>query len=1069
MTTFASNTSLGSGDVGTAFIGSTRTWTGGRVAPAGAVTFNPATVYQTGDVVRYPNNFTYWTRNNISYTVTPQGVPNPPNEFNDEFFNPHISLYDDTEVFHPLTGATVSANDSVIVCTYLGSNTGSDVRGTLDFDNVVIQANNGTEASSAHNWTFNNVTYIDNTLTSTVNIGKYGGTLNNTTNYQVNGFNAYGNVDSTDPTLGFLVFFPAFDGITSNSVLNNVSLWNGETDADKILGSSLTFSYNVFSGLRSGPIGFRPFYDTSTITTTTRALFRCAFGPANSNGLSGQLLSYDFRSIHGSSGQWRFSFDNAGRLNLINPLSGDPTGRLSWACGALSGGSSFSTYIGHVPSIAGDVIFSSNSTDPFVTFPATITNATTPTPFPSGILNQTSGVTSPAVDGIGFQTQTGTLANGTQASYAAGADSTSNIEFEVPTTQTYNIYSWQNTAWAQEVSITPTAPGLPTAAHDLLVEADRASGLYPAVDADGFATEFNIAVTADPLTSKYPTIATATAAFIGSAATYVRDGLDVASVIKLAHYIEEQSAQTTVGLPYSYAGTTLTINTPVDFAVITALPSTSASSAITRVIASRSLNLDDSESVTTIVANGITVSDIINTTTPKVNLSSTAGITLRGTANTIVATTTDSSGTINFTSLLNSTITGGTAVSSVTSSVTGSTVNSDLTMSGVATVTNSVLSGTTNDFSLTSAHPTLSGNTISGDLIFRNTTGSLTITGGTLSGSLNAIGFGADTSTGSLILDGVDASGLTMSTVTGTRSIILSNGAVAPVPALLNGWTVSGAPRTFGIQNANGGWFYHKELGSTGEVIPRRIESTDTNTDALISTDTGDDTTYAVWWKRDSSAPTSTVSNIYDYAYTTWNPSTAASGVIDDFQPDPGNVLATDANQESTVSVSAADDLNSDGEAVFTIAGSYSAVQSQTVAWLLANTSLYLEAVVTSDLTGTTRAIGFGLQSTVRFAQGIIRFNANLVQRQLGGVDMLGFLSTPLLDNSGVEVGVPSVIVSSIIAVQGTLIQITEALDSSEVANGVGFLVQNRLGNKGVAPYQNDPNEPDYVNHRPKL
>ena len=1062
MTTFASNTSLGSGDVGTSFIGSTRTWAGGRAVPAGAVTFNPATVYQPGDVVSYPNSLTYWTRNNISYTVTPQGVPNPPNEFNDEFFNPSITLYDDDEVFHPLTGATVSANDSVIICTYLGPSTSSDVRGTLDFDNVVIHANNGNEASAGHNWTFNNVTYIDNTLTSTTNIGKFGGTLNNTTNYQIDGFNVYGNVDSTDPTLGFLVFFPDVNGITNNSVLNNISLWNGETDTDKILGSSLTFSYNVFSGLRSGPIGFRPFYDSNS---SARALFRCAFGPANNSGLFGQLLSYDFRSIHGLSGQWRLSFDNAGRLNLINPLAGTPTGRLAWACGSVSGGSSFSTYIGHVPSIAGDVIFSSNSTDPFVTFPATITSATVPTPFPSGILNQTSGATSPVANGLGFQTQAGTLANGTPASYASATASTSNVEFEVPTAQTYNIYSWQNTAWAQEISITPTAPGLPTAAHDLLVEAARASGLYPAVDADGFATEFNIAVTADPLTSKYDTIADATTAFIGANATFVRDGLDVASVIKLAHYIEEQSGQTTVALPYSYAGTTLTINTPVDFSAgTTSLPSTSGNNIVSRVISTRALDLDDSESVTAIVANGITVGDFVGTTTTKVNLSSTADITFRGTANLITATTTDTSGDISFTNLVNSTITGGTAVSSVTSSVTGSTVNSNLTMSGVTTVTNSVLSGTTNDFSLTTAHPTLSGNTISGDLIFRNTTGNITITGGTLSGSLNAIGFGADTSTGSLILDGVDASGLTMSTVTGIRLIVLSNGATAPTSALLNGWTVSGAPRTFGIQNANDGWFYHKVLGSTGAVVPVRITSSTADTDALVSSDTGDNTTYAIWWKRDSSAPTSTVSNIYDYAYTTWNPSTAASGVIDDFQPDPGNVLATDATQEATVSVTAASSLNSSDEAVFTIGGNYSAVQSQTVAWLLANTSLYLQAVVTSDLTGETRAIGFGLQSTVRFAQGIIRFNALTNQRQLGGVDMLGFLSTPLLDTNGAEVGVPSVIVSSVIAVQGSLVQIAEALDNSDVANGVGFLVQNRLGNKGTAPYDNELPEPGYKN-----
>ena len=403
------------------------------------------------------------------------------------------STYDATEVFNTSAGITVSAVDTTIACTYLGPAGSNNTRGTFDFENVTIHANNTNEVSSSHNWDFTNVTYIDNTLTQTRNIGKFGGTLDNTTDYQINGLNVYGNVDPTDSTLGFLIFFPSFNGITSTSALNNISLWNGETGAD-ILGSALTYAYSIFSGLRSGPIGIRPFFDASS---STRALVRCAFGPNSRPTSYGHLLSYDFRAIEGLTGQWRFALDFAGRTTIVNPLVGTlSSGRLAWACGATSNSSGFRSYIGHVPVITGDAIFANAGTLPMVTFPDTWTDTTLPTEG-GDILKQTDGATSPVANGLGFETESGTLGNGGLASYSSTSTSNtaSRIGYTYPTEQNYRVYSWQQEGWGTQIPITPTVTG----ATDAQVAADRASGVYPATTADGFTTSRPIAFASDPL------------------------------------------------------------------------------------------------------------------------------------------------------------------------------------------------------------------------------------------------------------------------------------------------------------------------------------------------------------------------------------------------------------------------------------------------------------------------------------------------------------------------------------------------------------------------------------------
>ena len=496
MATFATDTTIGSTATDAAFATGTRIWAGGVTTPATSVNFVASANHTNGTVVRFPaDGNTYWTRNATAYAGG-----TPPVEFDAQYFGDPVTTYLPTEAFHATAGTTVTANDSTIACSHLGNSSSSGIVGTFDFRDVVIYANNPplvngdqTQTSSSHNWNFNNVTYIDNTLVGTANLGKYFAPLNNTTDYQIDGLNVYGNVSPTDSTLGFLIFFPSFNGITSGSTLNNISLWNGETGAD-ILGGALTYAYSVFSGLRSGPLGFRPFYDPSS---ATRALFRCGFGGDNQLNQHGHLLSYDFRAIEGLTGQWRFALDFAGRTTIVNPLVGTlASGRLAWACGSTSNNSGFRSYIGHVPVITGDAIFANAGILPMVTFPATWNDTTLPTEG-GDILKQTDGAVSPVANGLGFETESGTLSTGGLASYSSTSTSntSSRIGYTYPTEQNYRVYSWQQQGWGTQIPITPTVTG----ATDAQVAADRASGVYPATTADGFTTSRSISFASDPL------------------------------------------------------------------------------------------------------------------------------------------------------------------------------------------------------------------------------------------------------------------------------------------------------------------------------------------------------------------------------------------------------------------------------------------------------------------------------------------------------------------------------------------------------------------------------------------
>ena len=607
------------------------------------------------------------------------------------------------DTFDVAAGNTVSADDCVIVASYLGSSASTNDVGTFDFRDVVISTNNAGQASSGHNWTFNNVTYLANDLTATVNIGKYAGTLNNTTAYNIDGFNVFGNVDATDPTLGFLIFFPAFNGLTANSVLNNVSLWNGEADAETILGSGLTFAYNTLAGLRSGPVGFRPFYDASS---NARALFRCAFGATNNNW--GHLTSYDFRAIEGDAAQWRFALDFAGKVRMINPLVGTPTGKIAFACGTTSNGSAFQTYIGQQPRIEGDVKFvNADTTVTMVTFPAEF-NATSVIATSPNVVTQLDGAVA-FPNGVGFEVQNGTLNNGNVTLYSATGTNPSNVNFVFPQTRIYRTYSWQQAEWGMNREINPTDTG----ATDAQVAADRESGIYPFCTADGFQTNIQLAGTNDPITDGFDTVAEAVASLhtLGGAT----NPRDVLASIKAAHH--EGVTETHVDLPYVVNGSTATIDANITFsATSTTAPTTTGNvtvptSSLATGTVETILQINAADPAVPAALRSITVvGGVLNNTENKAILNATGAFSTLDSVNnaTISASTIAITG-----SATNSTLTGtGTGASSVGSLADGTT----LTVGGALTIGDSASSNATaagvlslaNDFNGT-------GSTISGD------------------------------------------------------------------------------------------------------------------------------------------------------------------------------------------------------------------------------------------------------------------------------------------------------------------------------------------------------------------
>ena len=280
-----------------------------------------------------------------------------------------------------------------------------------------------------------------------------------------------------------------------------------------------------------------------------------------------------------------------------------------------------------------------------------------------------------------------------------------------------------------------------------------------------------------------------------------------------------------------------------------------------------------------------------------------------------------------------------------------------------------------------------------------------------------------------------------------------------------------GAPRTFGIPTAVNGDFRYKVLNATG--VGTRVAVTTANatpTDLIPNITDRDSNTYAIWWKRDSSNPGLTGgSNLYDYNYTTWTPSTDVSGTIADFQPDPSNVLTANANADGRFTFTSASNLtvigsslavgrnveSAAGIAEFTLTDatvSYTGVESQTLAWHIANTELYMDAVVNANLDNDTRLITFGSDSTVVYAldpNRRIRLRSTAIQKSIGAASNI--LATDI------SAGVASVLSTTLLVVQADLSQVAQSvggvIDNSDVANGVGYLVGNRLGNKGTAPF----------------
>ncbi len=567
-----------------------------------------------------PANNVFPTVGNTVATDTTVDLINP---FDPDNWTVDGTYFDEDEVFGANANVTVTANSCTIPCSYLGDGTNSDVVGTFTFNDVTIMAdNNSGQRSSSTSWNFDNVTYIDNTLPAgTTTIGKYGNTLNHLTTYNIDGFNVWGNTDGADQA--YLAFFPASNGIHQDSVLDNISLWNRET-GDDILGGALIFGHSVLSGLVSGPLGY---VDVGSIA---RVLWRNAIGPGATDTY-GALLSYDYRAIHGTTSQWRFALDFGGNILVVNPLAGIPdgVGRISYATARASHGSKAKVYLGHQPIADGDVKFVSREpTADFVTFPenynitGTLTAAgvnTIPAVIGSGIITDISGGDQPSQFGIGFLIQDEVLANGNGASIDQAAETTSNIAAVEPHDVSYQQYSWQHDVWGVTRTITP-----PTgSAADTQDEVDslRESGLYPAVNQNGFVTTIDYNGDLDVLVSDFATAALARTELYGTTGSpgFVTTGRHLAASLKSVHYDNPDISTTHLDLPYVYGGTTLTF--PLDNIILNGTAEAAPALTGTRTVPARNLLIDDDRSVTTIIAPGIAiVGDILDNDSEKCEL-----------------------------------------------------------------------------------------------------------------------------------------------------------------------------------------------------------------------------------------------------------------------------------------------------------------------------------------------------------------------------------------------------------------------------------------------------------------
>ena len=241
--------------------------------------------------------------------------------------------------------------------------------------------------------------------------------------------------------------------------------------------------------------------------------------------------------------------------------------------------------------------------------------------------------------------------------------------------------------------------------------------------------------------------------------------------------------------------------------------------------------------------------------------------------------------------------------------------------------------------------------------------------------------------------------------------------------------------RTFTIESTLPGKYVISTDGVIGTVQSKAAGAAL----VIINTTNETSTAYKVWWKPTSTQSGNDNPDVYDYTYGEWNPTTlqvdgttvGANASIGDFQPDPGQVITNQATQTGVITFTPAASLNASNEAVFTItsaAASYTAAESQTFAWEIANTDLYLLAVATGDKTNVSddRILTFGSGSVSVYSGDIIRLDATQ-QKILGAAQ--GFLSTAL--------GAVMAVISADIIIQTATLAQVAAVAGGDALNNI--------------------------------
>ena len=516
-----------------------------------------------------------------------------------------------------LIGGTLTANSCAIKVEGFNNNNGlwshGAGGGTYDFSDVQIQShNNGQNASTGNNLTFNDVTWVTTGLNGQATFGAWTG---ESPTFIINGFNVWFNPITVGGNNATGVFFPGV--INASSELNGISLWNGETGND-LLGAALTFRNQTFSGLASGPIGFVPSGGVSGVGR--RVLYRCEGNAANPG--SGMLLGYDYRGIHGQDGAFVFGVDQGSTHWMINPLQG--TANTTTQFGNVFNSASDSSVvvgIGHQPSStdpntiivnnAAVATSGGNTVNTMYFMPGTLSASSVPTVLAG---NMATMSTIPHGFLIGVQGHT----------IASGGFVGQNV---TPiTTKTYRTYSWSQNDWGTVRSITPSTAAFPDATSNANVESLRVSGAYPDVTASGYVTSFDINEEEDLITAGFSTPAAATSGLHGTGrASNARDA--VASV-KLSQY-NAVAPTNNDGLVYTVSGTAVDFGLKnLTFQDSNATPDHTDP---TIIIPTSSLNLDATDTVTSIAANDITVvGTILTSTNTKASLIGSNSIILSG-------------------------------------------------------------------------------------------------------------------------------------------------------------------------------------------------------------------------------------------------------------------------------------------------------------------------------------------------------------------------------------------------------------------------------------------------------